>query len=328
MEHQPDPGPLAEASLSARGTQVVCLSADDVVAKRGIAEVRLRFPDAAALVNRVLGLADGTTTAEQIIGAFDADGRDGARQIVTGLRARGLLRDEAVADDPAATFWSSMAAYAPNAPERLSQARVRVSGDSRLTDLICGALRSTGVGQVDSIDVDSSEPEGAGPASADTTLWCAAAIGDPDPQLTAPAHVALRSGVPFLPVWLNEMVVRIGPLTYPYDTACLRCFLLRTDSNDDQLDIHRQLRRESPQSDDGAGYLPPMLAVAAQIAATEGIKHLSGLPVTTAGRVIELSLVPYRSSVRRVLRVPRCPECSGAARQGSPVVAHGSQLAQ
>jgi hypothetical protein len=68
--------------------------------------------------------------------------------------------------------------------------------------------------------------------------------------------------------------------------------------------------------------------MAGQLAAVEIVKQLAGLPVASIGRVIEFSLVPFRCDVRRVLRVPRCPLCSGVGAQGAPVVAHASQLAE
>lgn len=137
------------------------------------------------------------------------------------------------------------------------------------------------------------------------------------------ARRALDARAPLLPVWIDDLVVRVGPLTHPFDTACLRCYLMRADSGDVWREAHALLRAQwSP----GAGFLPPLPAVAGEIAATEAVKHLAGLPVTACGRVIEVSLVPFHSAVRRVLRVPRCPDCSGTARQGAPVISHGSQL--
>jgi hypothetical protein len=60
----------------------------------------------------------------------------------------------------------------------------------------------------------------------------------------------------------------------------------------------------------------------------EAVKYLSGLPVTTTGQIIEMSLVPFRCAIRRVLRVPRCPMCSGVTRQGAPIVAVDPQLVE
>jgi hypothetical protein len=71
-----------------------------------------------------------------------------------------------------------------------------------------------------------------------------------------------------------------------------------------------------------------MASIAGQITGMEAVKYLAGLPVTTAGQIIEMSLVPFRCNVRRVLRVPRCPTCSAVTRQGAPVVAVDPQLVE
>ncbi|MGV9774317.1 TOMM precursor leader peptide-binding protein, partial [Streptosporangium sp. NPDC003464] len=169
----------------------------------------------------------------------------------------------------------------------------------------------------------ASRPRAAGEDGWD--LWCAAADGPADPALAEVARRALDARAVLLPVWIDDLVIRVGPLTHPFDTACLRCYLLRADSDDVWREAHALLRA---QPSPGAGFLPSIPAVAGEIAATEAVKHLAGLPVTTCGRVIEVSLVPFHSAVRRVLRVPRCPDCSGTARQGAPVITHGSQLAE
>ncbi|HEY0639727.1 MAG TPA: TOMM precursor leader peptide-binding protein, partial [Pseudonocardiaceae bacterium] len=158
-------------------------------------------------------------------------------------------------------------------------------------------------------------------------VWCAAAGGPPEPVLTDVARAALAAGVVFLPVWIDDLVIRTGPLTHPGDTACLRCYLLRLDSTDPHREVHRLLR-DTAGPPSPAGFLPSMAAVAAGIAATEVVKHLTGLPVTTCGRAVELTMVPFRAAVHRVLRVPRCPECSGTARRSAPIVAHGSPMGE
>ncbi len=117
-------------------------------------------------------------------------------------------------------------------------------------------------------------------------------------------------------------------MTHPFDTACLKCLLLRADANDPERDLHRLMRVERGDEHSGSGFLPPMATVAGQVAAMELVKHLAGLPVTSVGHAIELSLVPFKCDVRRVLRVPRCPLCSGVADRGAPVVAHASQLVE
>lgn len=313
-----DEQPRAEARLSSRGLRVVRLGSDEVVAKRGVAEVRLQFAGVAELLGRVAELADGNISEDALVGAFEGDVQPEVRRLVAGLRARGLLHDQR-AEDPADLFWLGLASHAPEATARLARASALVIGDGPIADSLTASLAECGVGRVDRDDA---------PRAGAWDLWCAASEGPAVAGLVATAEAALAAGVVFLPVWLDDLVIRVGPMTHPFDTACLRCYLLRVDANDPQREVHRLLRRQNGDGYSGAGFLPPMTSIAAQVAGVEAVKYLSGLPVTTTGRAIELSLVPFRCDVRRVLRVPRCPACSGVARQGAPVVAHGSQLAE
>jgi bacteriocin biosynthesis cyclodehydratase domain-containing protein len=309
--------------LSARGLRIVRTGPDEVVVKRGVTETRLAFEGAADMLERVAELADGTTTEDQLVEAFAADLQEHVRRLVRSLHVRGLLAED-VGNDPSALFWSTVAPHAPDARSRLANASVLVVGAGPVADALTASLRECGVARVGG----RQDVEGGPAAPGGWDLWCAAAAGPPEPALIRAARAALAAGVIFLPVWVDDLVVRVGPLTHPYDTACLRCYLLRVDANDPQREVHRLLRGQNGGGPVGAGFLPPMAGVAGQVAAIEAVKHLTGLPVTACGRAIELSLVPFRAAVHRVLRVPRCPECSGTARQGAPVVAHGSQLAE
>lgn len=312
--------PEGDERLSAHGLRVVTLGEDTVVLKRGVSEVRLAFPGAAQTVERLTELADGTATVQRLVEAFPSDVHEDIRRLVTGLRARGLLHEltgdtqqSAVQDDPTTGFWNAVAVHTPDARARVTAASALVFGTGAVAKALHAALRDCGVGRV----LTGDGPDG----HAGGDIWCAATDGSPE-QLMDPARAALRAGAVFLPVWIEDLVIRIGPLAHPYDTACLRCYLLRVDANDPHREVHRLLR----QQDTPAGFLPSMAAVAGQVAAIEAVKHLAGLPVTACGRAIELSLVPFRASVHRVLRVPRCPECSGTARQSAPIVTHGPPI--
>ncbi len=300
---------------------MVPVSPDQVVLSRGLSEVRLSFPGAAGILDRISELADGTLDEETLVAAFSTELQPQVRRLVSGIRSRGLLRP-AGSGDPAEIFWSSMAPFSSDGAARVAASTVTVVGAGRVADAVTDALRSCGVGVVERCE------DAAGAPAAD--VWCAASEApvDAGAGLVEAAATALRSGVVFLPVWLEGLVVHVGPMTHPFDSACLSCLLLRVDANDPERDLHRLMRTQTGEAESGTGFLPPMATVAGQVAALELVKHVAGLPVTSVGHAMELSLVPFRCDVRRVLRVPRCPLCSGVADRGSPVVAHASQLVE
>jgi bacteriocin biosynthesis cyclodehydratase domain-containing protein len=309
--------PAGDGLLGARGMRIARLSSDEAIAKKGLAEVRCRLPGAADVLKRIADLADACSSDDIIVESFPPPIRSEIELLVHGLRARGFFEKT---EDRTDSFWLSVGALAPNATVRLSQASALVIGNGPLADSAAAALVACGVGRV---DTGSDTPK-----AASHDLWCATVEGPADPSLLAVAARALAAGVVFLPIWIDDLCIRVGPMTHPFDTACLRCYLLRADSNDPEREVHRLLRQQGDSDSCGAGFLPPMASVGGQIAGMEAVKYLSGLPVTTTGQIIEMSLVPFRCAIRRVLRVPRCPMCSGVTRQGAPIVAVDPQLVE
>ena len=304
--------------VRADGVRVARIGDDEVVVKRGLAEVRMATAGIADLVDEILAMADGRSDAESLI-AYLGPRHEHAERVVSALLARGILR--LGGDDGAASrFWSSVVPAESDMPGRLASRTVRVSGSGELADGLRAALRHNGIGTV--------LPDAGAAAGSPVDVWCAATEGPADPELLVLSRRALAEDTVFLPVWIDDLLVRIGPLTFPYDTACLRCCLWRLDSTDPWHEVRRTLRRSRTSDTGDAGHLPSMLTLATAAAAGEVALYLAGLPVRVNGRVLELSTVPFAATARRVLKVPRCPDCSGSADRGSPVLMHGPQLVE
>jgi len=192
------------------------------------------------------------------------------------------------------------------------------AGAGRLT-LVDHAALNNEVGRLDAAVAQdprvSRVPELPGADElAKASLLCAASdFGQPDALLEI-NRVALRVGKPFLPAWLEDLRGYVGPLTYPHESACLRCYRTRMDSNNEDYLTSRAVRDHisgDPQGRSTTGFLPPMAAVLGEVAAMEMIKFIAGFPpCDTVGRIIEMNLVSFASAVRRVLKIPRCPDCS------------------
>jgi len=299
---------------------VLRLGEDVVVLKRGLTELKVAFPGAGDVVDHLVRRTTEGADPEAVVAEFHPDVQPEVARVVAAFRARQLIHDRPVAE-PADRFWLSMAPYAPEGRDRLACATVLALGTGAVADALAGALRSSGVAHVVRTGL-------AGEVSdVEADLWCAAADGPADPALLEVAGRAQRRGAVLVTTWLDELLIRVGPTAHPGDTACLHCYLLRLDANDPRRDLHRALRREADGTDT-AGHLPAIAEIAGRLGALEAVKQLSGLPVSTVGHVIELGLTPYCSDLRRVLKAPRCPTCSGVADHGGPVVAHASQLSE
>jgi bacteriocin biosynthesis cyclodehydratase domain-containing protein len=353
--------------MYANGLQLITIDSDRVVLKRGVHEFMVRGQKIADAVAALLELLDGTKSREQIIASFSADQRAQIDQVLTALVARGFCSEtrepaaevEGAASDLQAAFYRNFGATARPTPERLAAATVVIVGVNGVTRSLVRSLLECGVGKLvlhrhPALDnhllpthwatgpsellaqaggrlvVEEKKLDLSGLAGA--TLLCAASDFGEAEALLEQNRMALAAGKPFLPMWLEEITGVVGPLNYPRETACLRCYRLRADSNDPRYDVRRAVRRHitgDPEAAQSIGFLPPMASVVGEIAAMQVLACLGEfVPIDVVGRIIEIGLVSFHSAVRRVLKVPRCPDCSEQARRAPIAVTTGPQIAR
>ena len=125
--------------------------------------------------------------------------------------------------------------------------------------------------------------------------------------------------VPFLPVVMQDMSVFLGPMTVPGQTPCFECYWRRQNSSMNEPALVRATEASAFLAQGVSGFLPPMVHIAAGLASMELLRYLSQeLPVGNIGRVVEMDLMEPALTRRKLLRLPRCPVCSGRARQAAP----------
>jgi len=343
-----------------RGLHVIAVDDERVVLKRGIREVSVSGAAAQIVVGPLLALLDGTREIDQAVGMLPDWHQQAARQVANALVARGLLEadgDGGVAtlrlDDPQAAFYANFDEAGRAAADALREAHVVVHGGGLIARALLTALVELGIGRLTAVTeaglTNPSLPEEAsviGTSSAATAIESCSRLDDlggaslvaaasdvaQEDALLVVGRRALGADVPFLPAWLSDMTGFIGPLTHPYETACLRCYQLRVDSNATDLVVRRAMRQhtaEDPTAAASTGLIPPMASIVGQIAAVEIAKAVAGFaPSDTVGRSIEINLVSFRSSVRRVLKVPRCPDCGEVSRLATRVTMTGPQITE
>lgn len=346
-----------------KGLQLIPVAEDRFVLKRGIRSVLLRGADARKLVEPLLGMLAGGRGREEITSAFPGDLRTEVDQLLDVLVQRGLIFEgtpEPVPEDDGETqleqaFFENFAASAAPALDALAAATVVVVGLNLISRSLVQGLLESGVGRVvlaahpvldnfiyptawtrvletspwsDRLD---RRPEMPRDELADAALICATCDFGEAEALLEVNRLALEAGRPFLPVWLDELLGYVGPLNHPYETACLRCYRLRADSNDDDYAVKRTIRAFMTSEEEargGAGLLTPMPTALGAVAAMEIGKSLARYaPGDAVGRQIRVNLVSFQSTVRRVLKVPRCPECSEQTRRAPQALTLGPQIA-
>jgi bacteriocin biosynthesis cyclodehydratase domain-containing protein len=310
---------------------LVRLGEDRVVVKRGLAEVALGGDGVAADAEAVVELLQAGHAPDEVLNALPDVARPRAEAILRALRKRGMLEPEPAPDGtgidaPQRAFYREFGSRGTAAIGALAGAVVTLLGGDGLARAASRDLLAAGVGKVRVV------PDGeTGDTALDSArLLCAISDAGEVEALYDANRVALEAGIPFLPAWIDGMVAHVGPLTYPFETACLRCYRLRADANDGARDVTAAVRRrlsEDPAARAQTGALPPMVSAAGAVLAMEALKALTELaPSDAVGRHVELNLVSFGSRVRRVLKVPRCPDCSEAMRRKRTAILTGPQI--
>lgn len=350
--------------MNGKGLQLIPVAEDRFVLKRGIRSVLLHGAGARRLVEPLLTLLDGSRGREEIANAFPGDLRADVDQLLDVLLQRGLIFEQVPEAEPEdqgedhleRAFFENFAPSATPALEALAAATVVVVGLNLISRSLVQGLLESGVGRVvlcahpvldnfiyptawtrlletspwsDRLDRRLDMP----PLDEleEAALLCATCDFGEAEALLEINRLALGLGRPFLPAWIDELLGYAGPLNHPHETACLRCYRLRADSNDPDYSAKRSIRAfvtSDEEARGGTGLLPPMPTALGAVAAMEVGKFLARYaPGEVVGRQIRLNLVSFQSTVRRILKVPRCPECSEQTRRAPQALTLGPQIA-
>jgi bacteriocin biosynthesis cyclodehydratase domain-containing protein len=349
--------------MYAKGLQVIPLPDDRVLLKRGVHEIVVAGIGSREFLETLVSLLDGSRTRPEIIESFPADMQPVADRLLATLLRRGLASEspgevpqQADGDGLVTAFFRNFLPVTRQTPGKLRDAVVVVAGVNLTTRSLTQSLIESGIGRVVLVHhpiLDNFVSSGrwidglvAGaqgriderddmPARAElgtASLLCATSDFGEAEALLQVNRLALETDRPFLPIWLAELIGYVGPLSYPHESACLRCYRLRADSNNGDWQLKRAVREfltETPDRASSTGLAPPMPGVLGHVGAMEILKMLGEFaPADVIGRQIEINLVSFRSVVRRVLKVPRCPECGEGTRKSPRTLTLGPQIPQ
>ena len=165
------------------------------------------------------------------------------------------------------------------------------------------------------LDADGSLPAPPG----DWDLLLVALAGDDLRSLRATARFGHAAGVTSLYGHIEGLDAVLGPGVVPGETACWDCCRLRllahADPPEAAHDLQDALLAASPPARERT-YLAPMAATLGHLMALEAVKMVadytrSGL----VGRLRTQNLVTLESEQHKVIRMPWCETCGGAARR-------------
>jgi adenylyltransferase/sulfurtransferase len=138
-------------------------------------------------------------------------------------------------------------------------------------------------------------------------------------------RVCLRSNTRWLAVSSAAFEAQVGPMVYPYETACYLCYRMRAvacaDNPEEEFAFQSFLDRRKRDDSATRENLVAGTVIAGQLAALETFKALSGVVgPSTKGIVVVFDLLTLAATPHVVLRKPWCPACHGGrdARQAPP----------
>jgi bacteriocin biosynthesis cyclodehydratase domain-containing protein len=267
---------------------------------------------AARLLPALVPLLDGTRTVEEIVGEVGPAVEPAVRRALELFEGQGLLLDgdgvrpagaagahEAAGLAAAVTAGSTTPA---RTLERLSRARVEVAGSAPAAHELVRLLQDAGIGEV--------RHSGAAGDVGEVDLLVAVPERGETGSLRATNEQALADERPWLQVLPHDgRNAVVGPLFLPGRSACHECYRMRRAASSDYEDDFEAVERVPSR----AASPTALAAVTAGVAALLAIRWLGTADPAIPGRAYALGTrTLLELTVHHVLRVPRCPACSGA----------------
>lgn len=268
-----------------------------------------------ALLPALLPLLDGTHTVEALADRLGPAARPAIEAAVRLLAERGVVvegPDAPVERRSSACAVAAAYALSPSAAAaRLREASVGVVGGGALRFDLVRLLHESGVGQINRVKWN-------GGGRVDLTV--VAPAPDEYDRLPAWNRAALRTGTRWLLVRpYDGRFASAGPIVIPGQTCCYECLLLRRGANSGYS-------AELPDVEAAPLASPADAALDAWTAALAAhlmVRFVVGADKSLPGVLYTVETRPaLRLDEHLVLRVPRCGECSPAARSAPPLPWH------
>ncbi|WP_127841595.1 TOMM precursor leader peptide-binding protein [Actinomyces wuliandei] len=199
--------------------------------------------------------------------------------------------------------------------------KTSVSLMSRPGSALADTIQLAATAQGPNIQVFSSVPEARG------DILVIVANSYIDPTLFLANSHALKTNTPLLPVIaFDSETAWVGPFCIPYQSACIKCFQLRRSANFSDDIFRPELLKLQPIDNPAPDFGPnPLHYIQAGIVSNlllESVTLRSHGPCTMPGGLTTITIgdTGLEVQTRRVLRVPRCPDCSPVADTGFPQV--------
>ncbi len=318
---------------------------EGVYIRRGISQFCVKGEQVAEIVkNLQRALTQNSLTLPEILALFSGADRDSIRALLGELVKRRFVvpmedvlqvsgkEDKESAED--IFYWHFN--QTGKRIENLNSGPMAIVGANKLGLAVCQALSRSHAQNITLIDdiplrnIDYSQPDGQ--LNRDRLLLQEPVIIDSkslnDDKLKAFEMLvvcaefggrsilrewnryALQFQLPFVPVFLDDLIGYVGPLVFPKETACLECFYARQNSHLTNFKERQALKQHDREGQKFVAYHPAMLNVLAEVAAFEILRFRTNMWQHKIGKLVEIDLISSSMTTRKVIKAPRCPACS------------------
>ncbi|MFB6448168.1 TOMM precursor leader peptide-binding protein [Bradyrhizobium tunisiense] len=311
--------------------------------KRGRAIVNIKGTRSKEIAQALLAVAaERDATRAELCEPFPEEIRPAIAELIDALESRRFLT-EGGPDEPSRpeapidVFFWHFGKRTADISRAFERAQVTIVGVNKVSRQIAQALAESGVGSLDVVDYpllnnvrmfdEHGEIE---PSQWPVSLakprpyreWfdmthgrdagCLVVTSDFGGQhlLRSWNRHCVCERIPFLPVVLQDLIGRIGPLVMPGEGPCLECLRARENANIDDPDLQRAVEQAAFEGQVVTAFHPSMASVLGDIAAMELLKlYGQFMRSRLVGRMIEINLVAPDLVERRVLKMPHCSVC-------------------
>lgn len=337
---------MARTTLNGRICSVPAQIVDihnGIVLKRGCSEVKITGPDARRTVQAVLAATcDGGATLKEIETSLPDFSKPQVKALVTRLLERGFLVRQGETTGSAHSAESHLDIFfwhfdgvSSAIVERFRSTHLLIVGLNHISRQLASSLLASGHQNFELVDdprqrnldffngVGHLKSQAWGPSSdrivslqeEPQTLKgdCLIATSDFGGQeaLLRWNRLCLKQSIKFMPITLVNLTGFVGPLVIPGETACYRCFLSRYRSHSEDDQIESLIDASAFEGQRIIGFHPAMASILGDIAAFELTRFfIRPLPHQGHGRLLEVNLLAAGMTARRILKIPRCLDCS------------------
>jgi thiazole/oxazole-forming peptide maturase SagC family component len=127
-------------------------------------------------------------------------------------------------------------------------------------------------------------------------------------QLLSINSIALINKINYLPLYINNLVGIIGPYVLSDQVPCLKCLKGRFNSCLTNFNDYEEYHNSTEEYN--VAYNPLMINQISGLAAFELYKLHMKISNNLVGKILEINFMSGQTISRKLLKVPRCPDCS------------------